>query len=247
MSSRTDTLIDGHPLPTSRLTWTEDDHREVRRWLWGVLLADGARALATTGRWKEAHDHLQQNKGVGQRMLDGRQVAVIAHATTGQLERARSIIAETVCGEPWEEVATACLAYLCTKAACEPEGPNLDELLRCHQRLTPTPSLAVFYTRLGLTVVDAGGVDHPDVRSLAAGLINQALTSDDAYVARDLLHHGDILTVVDASSRAKLAEILQASGMAHRGIPDTAHERLLQALTVSRAAIQDAGTAAMAP
>ncbi|MFC0030087.1 hypothetical protein ACFFMM_11190 [Micromonospora chaiyaphumensis] len=158
-------------------------------------------------------------------MLDGRQVAVIAHATTGQLERARSIIAETARGEPWEEAVTACLAYLCTKAAAKPEGSKLDALLRSQQRLTPTPSLAVFHTRLGLTVIDAAsGVDHPDVRCLAAGLINQALTFGDACVARDLLHHRDILTVADASSRAKLAEILQAAGMAHQGMPNAAHE-----------------------
>ncbi|MGW4295617.1 hypothetical protein ACWEH1_21555 [Micromonospora chersina] len=245
VSSRTDTLIHGHPLPASRLTRTEDDHREVRRWLWGVLLADGVRALTATGRWKEAHDHLQQNNGIGQRMLDGRQVAVIAHATTGQFQHARTIIAETVAGEPWEDAVTACLAYLCTKAAGEPEGVTLDTLLRTHRRLRPTASLTVFYTRLGLTVVDAGGLDHSDVRSIAARLINQALTVDDAYVGRDLLHHRYILTVVDASSRAKLAGILQASGMAQRGMPNAAHVRLLQALAVSKAAIQDAGIAAM--
>ncbi|MEU9742211.1 hypothetical protein AB0E12_23810 [Micromonospora chersina] len=243
VSSRTDTVIDGYSLPASRLTRTEDDHREVRRWLWSVLLADGARALATAGRWKEAYDHLEQNNGIGQRMLDGRQVAVLAHGTAGQLQRARMLIAETVAGKPWETAVTACLAYLCTKAAGEPEGASLDALLRSHRRLTSTPITAVFYTRLGLTVVDAGGLDHPNVRCLAADLINQVLISDDAYVARDLLHHRDILTVVDASSRAKLAEILQASGMAHRGMPNAAHKRLLQALAVSKAAIHDAGAA----
>ncbi|MET7969758.1 hypothetical protein [Micromonospora sp. NPDC005305] len=247
VSSRTDTPIDGQPLPASRLTRTEDDHRQVRQWLWAVLLADGTRALTIVGRWKEAYDHLQQNNGIGHRMLDGRQVAVIAHATTGQIERAHSLIAETVAGEPWEETVTACLAYLCSKEAGEPEGAELGALLRSHRQLTSTPSLAVFHNRLGLTVLDAVGVEHPDVRCLAADLINQALTSDDAYIARDLLQHRDILTVVDASSRAKLAEILQTSGMAQRGMPNAAHERLLQALTVSKAAIQDAGAAAMAP
>ncbi|MFC0028030.1 hypothetical protein ACFFMM_00635 [Micromonospora chaiyaphumensis] len=247
VSSRTDTLIDGQPLPASRLTRAADDHRQVRQWLWAVLLADGARALTTAGRWREAHYHLQQNNGIGHRMLDGRQVAVIAHATTGQIERARSLIAETVAGEPWEEAVTLCLAYLCNKGAGESEGMALGELLRSHRQLTSAPSRAVFHNRLGLTVLDAVGVDHPDVRCLAADLINQALTSDDAYIARDLLHHRDVLTVVDASSRAKLAEILQTSGMADRGMPNAAHERLLQALTVSNAAIQDARAAAMAP
>ncbi|MEU9829375.1 hypothetical protein [Micromonospora chersina] len=247
VSSRTDALIDGHPLPASRLTRTEDDHRQVRQWLWAVLLADGTRALTIFGRWEEAYDLLQQNNGIGHRMLDGRQVAVIAHAITGEIGRARSLIAETVAGRPWEEAVIVCLAYLCSKEAGEPERAELGVLLRSHRQLASTPSLAVFRNRLGLTVLDAVGVDHPDVQCLAADLIDQALTSDDAYIARDLLHHRDILTVVDASSRAKLAEILQASGMAHRGMPNAAHERLLQALTVSKAAIQDAGAAAMAP
>ncbi|RKF24677.1 hypothetical protein [Micromonospora globbae] len=238
VSSRADTLIDGHPLPASRLTRTKDDHREVRRWLWGVLLADGARALTSAGRWKEAYDHLQQNNGIGHRMLDGRQVAVIAHVTSGDIERAGTIIAETASGEPWEEAVTACLAYLCARAAGEPEVADLDALLRSYRRLAPTPSLAVFHTRLGLTVIDAvGQMDHPEVPSLAADLIDQAVAFGDAYVARDILGHRSILTVIDARSMAGLIDIMQA-GTAYGRLPSVAQERLLQSLARSRSAIQ---------
>ncbi|SBT40505.1 hypothetical protein [Micromonospora narathiwatensis] len=247
VSSRADTLIDGRSLPGSKLTRTEDDHREVRQWLWSVLIADGARALTSAGRWKEAYDHLQQNNGIGQRMLDGRQVAVITHVASGDIKRARTIIAETARGEPWEEAVTACLAYLCARAAGEPEEAYLDALLGSYRRLTPTPSLAVFHTRLGLAVIDAaGGIGHPDVRSLAAGLIKQACTLDNAYVARDLLHHRDVLTVIDAQAEAELAETLQASGTTHQGMPIVVHERLLHAVTISRAVLQGAGTATAA-
>lgn len=239
VSSRTDALIDGYQLPASKLTRTTDDHREVRQWLWGVLLADGARALTSAGRWQEAYDHLQRHNGIGQRMLDGRQVAVIAHATAGEIEQARTIVAETARGEPWEEAVTACLAYLCTRAAGEPADAYLDALLRSYRRLTLTPSLAVFHTRLGLTVLEAAdGVDHPGVRSLTAELINQAVAFNDAHVARELLGHSGIRAVVDAQDEAELVTILQAGGTAGGRLPCVAHERLLHALAVSRAVIQ---------
>lgn len=161
VSSRTDALIDGYPLPASRLTRTAEDHREVRQWLWSLLLADGARALTSAGRWKEAYDHLQRHNGIGRRMLDGRQVVVIAHATAGEIRHARTLVAETACGEPWEQSVTACLDYLCGKAAGE--ETFLDALLDSYRRLMPTPSLAVFHTRLGLSIIDAaGGVAHPE-------------------------------------------------------------------------------------
>ncbi|MBO4140195.1 hypothetical protein J5U46_08575 [Micromonospora tulbaghiae] len=237
VSSRTDALIDGYPLPASRLTRTAEDHREVRQWLWSVLLADGARAHTSAGRWSEAYDHLQRHNGIGRRMLDGRQVAVIAHATAGEIELARTLVAETACGEPWEQSVTACLDYLCGKAAGE--ETFLDAMLDGYRRLVPTPSLAVFHTRLGLSIIDAaGGVAHPEVRNLAAALINQALAFDDAHVARDLLDHVDIRTVVDAQDEAELVTILQAGGTAGGRLACVAHERLLQALAVSRAVIQ---------
>ncbi|MBT2369318.1 hypothetical protein J7E88_29445 [Streptomyces sp. ISL-10] len=60
-----------------------DDRQVVRTWLWSVLLADGTRALTTAGRWTEALAHVEAHRGIGQRMLDGRQVAVLAALATG--------------------------------------------------------------------------------------------------------------------------------------------------------------------
>lgn len=238
VSSRTDARIDGYLLSGSRLTRTDDDHREVRRWLWGVLLADGTRALASAGRWKDAFEHLQRHKGIGQRMLDGRQVAVIARATNGEVEHARTIIAGTAPGEPWEQAVTACLAYLCARAISDPEEAHLDALLSSYRRLTPTPSLAVFHTRLGLAVIEAAGqMDQPEVRRLAANLINQALAVSDAYVARELLDHPGVLGISGTRTMAALIRTVQA-GMPDGGLPRDARERLLRSLAVCRATIR---------
>ncbi|MET8090794.1 hypothetical protein [Micromonospora sp. NPDC005220] len=236
VSTRTDTLIDDYPLPASRLTRNEDDHRDVRQWLWGVLLADGSRALTSVGGWHDAYEHLKRHKGIGQRMLDGRQVAIIAHLVAGEVKEARTIIAETARGEPWEEAVTACLAYLSNVG--DPEKDLLDAMLNSYRRLTPIPSLALFHIRLALSIIDAaGGVDKTESRSLARDLIGQALVTKDAYVAGQLLEHERILSVIDAQSKAVLADMRRAGGSASSQTLAVTLDRLLQPLTISSSVI----------
>src|SRR5213079_568106 len=84
------------------------------RWLWTVLLADGTRALAGAGRWKDALDHLQQHRGIGHRLLDGRQVAVLATCLTGDPAAALMLLEASAPAEPWEHAVAACLALACS-------------------------------------------------------------------------------------------------------------------------------------
>lgn len=81
--SRTDTVIEGRPVTFQGFTVSDDDHRALCRWLWAVLLADGTRALASTGRWDEALANVRKHAGTGQRLLDGRQVAILARWNFG--------------------------------------------------------------------------------------------------------------------------------------------------------------------
>jgi hypothetical protein len=62
VKSRTDTVIDGRKIRLADLISRDDDHREVVKWMWSVLLADGTRALTRAGRWAEA---LRHAKSVG--------------------------------------------------------------------------------------------------------------------------------------------------------------------------------------
>ncbi len=93
-----------------------DDREEVRVWLWSILLADGTRALATAGRWTEALAHVQARRGIGQRMLDGRQVAVLAALVALDPAHAGDLLGDTAPGEPWEQAVTACLTALCHRS-----------------------------------------------------------------------------------------------------------------------------------
>ncbi|GIH51615.1 hypothetical protein SAMN05421833_12929 [Microbispora rosea] len=64
-------------------------------------------------------------------------------------------------------------------------------MLSRYRRLDDTaPSLVVFRTRLGLSVVDAaGGVDTSDGRAEPTTLTIRAVAADDGYAARDVLNH----------------------------------------------------------
>ncbi|MDG4793010.1 hypothetical protein [Micromonospora sp. WMMD1082] len=111
--TRTDIVIDGITVPAAIHTAEPDNHRDLTRWLYGVCLADGSRALTSAGRWTDAEDHLRRRNGIGQRMLDGRQVAVIARLVAGQHQAARQLLTETEPGEPWEAAVNACLTAWC--------------------------------------------------------------------------------------------------------------------------------------
>jgi hypothetical protein len=60
-------------------------------------------------------------------MLDGRQIAVIAHATTANHDRAQALLAETQPGQSWENTITARLTLLCAPHRT-PAGNGMDPL-----------------------------------------------------------------------------------------------------------------------
>lgn len=193
VSTRTTTRIDGVEVPGD-LTDSPDAHDEVRTWMWTVLLATGARALGVAGRWTDAHTQLRRYNGVGRRMLDGRQVAVISHAVTGDTHGACSLLADTTPADAWENAVTACLTIVCHPTL---GATALHDLLDRYHRLDPTtPGTGVFHTRLGLSFIDAliNTDDHDQTRCDAADrittdLIDQALRTTDGYSARDVLAH----------------------------------------------------------
>ncbi|RGA05565.1 hypothetical protein DI270_007585 [Microbispora triticiradicis] len=233
--ARTDTTIDGLRVPFSTLTQTAADHRDVLQWLWAVHLADGTRALTGAGRWNDALAHLRARNGVGHRMLDGRQVAVIAHALAGDTATTQALLDGTPAGEPWEAAVTACLAALCRPG----DDRTAAEMLTCYRRLDHTaPGLVVFRTRLGLSVVDAaGGVDTADGRAVATTLIIRAVATDDGYAARDVLDHPGCAAILKADQKAALTQLLQASGLGSRRFPEWLMVELSVALSRSGAVI----------
>lgn len=228
VASRTDVAIDGVVIPAAFTT--DEAHRHVRRWLWTVLLATGARALAVAGRWSDAADRLREYRGIGRRMLDGRQVAVIAHASTGHVDHARELLRETEPGEPWENAVTACLTIYCGDSA------DADPLLTgYHQLGTPGPGLATFRTRLGLAYLDALGTHHPQAQRITTDLINQTIASRDGYATRDLLDHDHCRAALTKAQHGALTAHLNSCALDH----GTIAERHLAVITAALSSTED--------
>ena len=209
--TRTDTVIDGIEIPAARLTAVADVYQQLRAWLWSVLLSSGARALAVAGRWEDAHRRLARYKGIGQRMLDGRQIAVMAHASTSEHDAVLALLRDTQPGERWENAVTACLAELCLPNGAS--SADFSDSLDAYRALdTAAPGLAVFHTRLGLSLIDAcGGVNKPAVHAVAATLLDHAIT--DGYAARDVLAHPVCQTIATGQQLHKLARLVEDCGL----------------------------------
>ena len=233
IETRTDTTIDGLTIPAARLTRTPDSHAKARTWLWSVLLGTGAHALATAGRWDEASIRIARHKGVGNRMLDGRQVTVIAHATAGRYEQARAMLNATRPGEPWENAVTASLhLHMVDSAPAE----QVTAALAAHHALGPTkPGLIVFHTRLGLTLVDALGANHPDAEQVNMNLIRHAAA--DGYAARDLLAHRGCLSLATPQQIARLTKFVADCGLGHRTMTVEHLATVTQALDTAESVI----------
>ncbi|MFH8556422.1 hypothetical protein ACH4FE_22845 [Streptomyces celluloflavus] len=212
-------VFEGITVPAN-LTATGEDRREVHAWLWRVVLADGTRSLTTTGRWPEALAHIEQHRGVGTRMLDGRQVAVLAALTEGDTDQAAELLLSTAPGEPWEQAITACLTVLCRRYAGRPVDGQLTELVHIYLDREAAPGLTVFDIRLGLTVLDAiPSADHPAVRRLVDDLIRRTTAARDGYAAREVLGHPLCVTLATETQTRDCRDLVTACALGQGSFP----------------------------
>ena len=181
--------FEGITVPAA-LTAHATDRQEVRAWLWRVLLADGTRTLTTTGRWADALAHIEEHRGIGQRMLDGRQVAVLAALISGDAASAADLLTETAPGDPWEQAVTACLTVLCRRALGHCASDNLANVVDGYVQRESEPGMTVFDIRLGLTILDLTGPgDDPAARRIVQDLHRRTSDATDGYAARECLAH----------------------------------------------------------
>lgn len=196
------------------LTSTASDRHEVRAWLWRVLLADGTRALTAAGRWTEALAHVEAHHGVGQRMLDGRQVAVLAALSTGNTVDANNLLDDTRPGEPWEEAVTNCLTAMSRRAAGLPWGSTLQNLVSTYLGHQGGQDLTVFSTRLGLAVLDViASSERSQARLVFVELHRRAIKASDGYAVREILVHPLCATLATDREAQDCRTLLTACGL----------------------------------
>ncbi|MFF7469901.1 hypothetical protein [Streptomyces sp. NPDC008092] len=242
-----DVSFEGITVPAD-LTSIEGDRHEVRAWLWRVLLADGTRSLTTTGRWSEALAHIEQHRGVGTRMLDGRQVAVIAALTSGKTSRAHEFLASTAPGDPWEHAVTACLMTLCRRAAGQPVDGSLTSLVNTFLSHEAHAGMTVFDVRLGLTVVDVvGSAAHPGSRRLIDDLCRRTTEARNGYAAREVLAHPLFDALAKDTQRQDCEDLLRSCALDSGVLPDGLHRDLETALGIGEMVLDHALKGAKEP
>ncbi|GAA3722375.1 hypothetical protein GCM10022224_104200 [Nonomuraea antimicrobica] len=224
------TIVHDHDVDLSPLIQTGADHRKICTELWVTLLVDGARALASLGRWTEAAESMAAHRGVGQRLLDGRQITIMSLVEQDLHQQAADMIASSVPAEPWENAVAAILRIYCQPTTLTPSQDELEHAVQEALALVaePEPMTAAFRARLGLSALDLTA-DQPtaydaDLRSAVIGV-----ACSDAYAARDVLRHHEMRSRMTPQQNQEVAGVLAASGFGAGNLP-AAH---LDALTAA--------------
>jgi hypothetical protein len=225
-------VMAGHPISFSGLAHSDAEHRIVCQWLWGVLLADGTRALVAAGQWERAVAHAERHGGVGQRIMDGRQIKIVNCVLTGDPSAALRLLQKTRAPGTWEQAVTAALTAYCLRSARQSATRAVDSMVAHYLHLAPEPELAVFRTRLGMAVADiaegreasAGALDH---------LLAEALASKDGYVARDILADVGLRRVLTTDQQRELRAAMESAHLDQGHLPDRHMKRLLAGVQTS--------------
>jgi hypothetical protein len=168
--------------------------------------------LTRAGRWTEALQHARQHKGIGDRLLDGRQVAILAHCEAGDYGTALHLLADSSTPTPWEKAVAACMKVLCGRPADRPSDSDIATMMDRYLELEAAPEHVVFHVRLGLCVIDVTASDGRAAQ-VADVVVRAALDSADAYAARDVLSHETCLTHTTMDASQALTEMVRASGL----------------------------------
>jgi hypothetical protein len=126
------TVIGDHDVDLSPLIRTDAEHRKICTELWVTLLIDGARALARDGCWTEAAETMAAHRGIGNRLLDGRQILIMSLMEQGLTQQATAMIESSVPAEPWENTVAAILRIYCRPKTSHHRGRSWT--MRCKKR-----------------------------------------------------------------------------------------------------------------
>ncbi|MFC5828071.1 hypothetical protein [Nonomuraea insulae] len=217
---RSSIVIHGHDVDLTPLIHSRDGHRALCTELWIALLIDGARALAQQGRWSEAADAMAAHRGIGDRLLDGRQLKIMALMEQGLPGEAAAVIDDTVPAESWEHTVAGLLRVACRPPDTPTPSGESDHVVQEVLPLItqPEPMTAAFRARLGLTALDLiAGRSSSSAFRLGVALVEVAST--DAYAARDVLGHQGMRSHMTDQQQQNLGAVITAAGLGIGRLP----------------------------
>ncbi|WP_431315754.1 hypothetical protein [Streptomyces murinus] len=233
--ARADATIDGRFVSFRDLLLHGQDHHALHQWLWTVLLGDGTRALVTAQQWQNARAHVRQSKGVGLRLLDGRQIEIVATCLGGDPRAAQQTVLDSTPVEHWEKAIASCLIALCLSAAGEDLAGAAQQVTQAYMSLEPVPALAVFRQRIGLIALAFTGAHGRD--QIARRLVRDAARSGDGYAAKEVLEDATCTEIMSSSDCDKLTTTVEAAGLATGSMPLHLEQALLEVVDAAVATI----------
>ncbi|MER7407901.1 hypothetical protein ABT373_36900 [Streptomyces sp. NPDC000070] len=177
-----------------------------------------------------------QHKGIGRRLFDGRQVEIVTRCLEGDPASARRLLDESTLTESWERPVAACLTVLCLTTGGSASEDAAKKMAAEYLNLDTGSELAVFRTRVGLTVLDLSL--RPSSAEVARRLVNDAVRFGDGYVARDVLAHAACSREMTAGEQRRLNEAVASAGLGCGTIPHELERDLLEAVEVSTRAVE---------
>ncbi|MGA5134419.1 thiopeptide-type bacteriocin biosynthesis protein [Streptomyces olivoreticuli] len=236
--------IHGRIIDFDRFTERADDRQDVAPWMRTVMLEDGTRFLAATGRWARAAAHATLYDDTGDRLRDARQVRAIEHLHDGDTDTALTLLEDAVITEPWERAVAACMrAYSAVRVhrrATDGVAEMLDAVREALRSL-PGREAAFFRVRLGLTAVDLTTEISPGrEEDLCAELIRDAAESGDAHAVRDLLRHETVRARMTPAEAQRLDTLISDSGLGQGTIPTSLLSELLEGVETAETCLTQA-------
>lgn len=198
-------------------TCTREHHRRICTELWSTLLIDGARALARAGCWTRATETIATHRGIGNRLLDGRQIKIMSLLEQDLHPQATALIDSTVPTENWETAVGQLLRLSCRQVSATAPHDELDSAVDTTlvQMNDAEPNTAAFRARLGITTLDlASDRSTRAITQLRRAIVDAALS--DAYAARDALRSKALCDHLTPEQEHKLNAVLAASGIGRR-------------------------------
>ncbi|MCD0450409.1 hypothetical protein LO762_14585 [Actinocorallia sp. API 0066] len=226
-----------------RLIRTAADHKTVCTATWAALLADGTRALITAGRWKEAERLTTTHRGIGSRLLDGRQVSIIARLKDGQPDHALQILDQSTPAEHWELAVSTVLRQICSAAiGTMPTQPQPDLKLVHELVANSSPPTRLFAARVGLTALSTMcGASSIEARALIHEILRSS--AEDSYAAKDALAHPVARSGMAITTQDHLTRTVEASSLGGENLDvelmDSLHLAVAQAETRLRSLLGD--------
>ncbi|WUI01579.1 hypothetical protein OHR68_07095 [Spirillospora sp. NBC_00431] len=222
--------IDGRTVRLHTLTTTPDGHQTTITQIWTALLADGTRALIHTGRWQAAAERAAAHCGVGTRLLDGRQVTILAHAHHGRHHDALALLDDSSLTEPWEPAIQQLLRVQCHQLTGRDADRHIPAMITAIHELLDLGDQAtrVFRTRAAITALELSRArPDPERTRLTNRLI--ALARSDGYAAHDLLTHPRLSHELSNTQTRSLAHLVHTCGLSIGALPKPLRTQVLTA------------------